>query len=200
MSLPTTTLILPISADGKLVSRDAIMTETDPTWRDRPGMAGYLQQFFDFSGGDSYTLTTGAVMALSGVNTKAGSPDPSDLKLVVLDFDHALTHSGVEYLQKSVSSLILITTPLPPTEILELLGSKKVNNLTIHSTPMNALWLQNNLINYLTLIIYPLVVGESGSPVTSIGLKDPRTMQLLESNTFDTNYICLRYKLNQPNS
>lgn len=196
MTRPTTTLILPISADGKLVSRDAIMSEKDPSWRDRPGIAGYLQQFFDFNSSDSYTMTTGSVMALSGINGKVGDPDPSDLKLVVLDFDHSLTPNGIIYLQKSVKDLILITTKMTASQILEFLKSKKVQNLTIHSTPMNALWLQNNLINYLTLIIYPLVVGESGSPVTSVGLKDPRTLRLLETRTFDNNYVCLRYELN----
>lgn len=200
MTRPITTLILPISADGKLVSRDAILTDKDPSWRSRPGVIGYLQQFFDFSGSDSYTLTTGAVMALSGVNTKDGSPDPSDLKLVVLDFDHSLTENGIKYLQKSVKELIIINKIMSPKQILEFLGTKKVKNLTIHSTPMNALWLQNNLINYLTLIIYPLIVGESGSPVTSIGLTDPRTLKLLESRTFDTNYLCLRYELNLSNN
>lgn len=196
MTRPTTTLILPISADGKLVSRDAILTDKDPSWRSRPGVIGYLQQFFDFSSSDAYTLTTGAVMALSGVNTKDGSPDPSDLKLVVLDFDNQLTETGVKYLEKSVKDLIVLKETMTPTQILKFLTSKKLKNLTIHSTPMNALWLQNNLIDYLTLIIYPLIVGESGSPVTSIGLTDPRTLSLLESRTFDTNYICLRYQLN----
>ena len=196
MTHPITTLILPISADGKLVSRDAILTDKDPSWRGRPGVIGYLQQFFDFSSSDSYTMTTGAVMTLSGVNDKVGDPDPSDLKLVVLDWGRSLTARGIKYLQKSVKKLIIITKAQSPTQILEFLSSQKIKNLTIHSTPMNALWLQNNLINFLTLIVYPLVVGESGSPVASIGLKDPRTLKLLESRTFDTNYICLRYELN----
>lgn len=196
MSRPTTTLILPISADGKLVSRDAILTDPDPSWRNRPGVVGYLQQFFDFSPSDSYSLTTGEVMVLSGVNDKVGDPSPSDLQLVVLDFEHRLTKSGVTYLQKSVKDLIHITKTTSPARILELLSTKKVQNLTIHSTPMNALWLQNNLIDYLTLIIYPLIVGESGTPVASVGLQDPRTLTLIESRTFDTNYLCLRYAIN----
>lgn len=198
MTRPTTTLILPISADGKLVSRDAILTDQDPTWRNKPGIVGLLQQFFEFeSGGDSFTLTTGSVMALSGVNAKIASPEPSPLNLVVLDFGREITQSGQHYLQKSVHTLVHITSPVSPAEILELLGRKSIKNLTIHSTPMNSLWLQNNLIDYLTLIVYPLIVGQSGSPVTSIGLTDPRTLKLLETRTFDSNYICLRYTLNQ---
>ncbi len=196
MPRPTTTLILPISGDGKLVSRDAILTDPDPSWRTRPGVIGYLQQFFEFDSMDSYTLTTGEVMALSGVNTKLASPEPSDLKLVVLDFHSVLTEGGIAYLKHSVKDLVLLRDQLEPTAILNLLSQQKVTNLTIHSTPLNALWLQQNLIDYLTLIIYPLIVGESGTPVASLGLKDPQTLTLLESHTFDTSYISLRYAVN----
>lgn len=195
MTRPQTTLILPISTDGKLISHDAIMTEPNPAWRNHPGVIGYLQQFFEFNSASSYTLTTGSVMALSGVNHKLSSPMPSDLKLVVLDFDHQLTSSGVNYLRQSVKDLIYLTKKADPISLLSGLP-KHVKELTIHSTPMNALWLENNLIDFFTLIIYPLVVGESGSPVTSIGLTDPRTLTLIESRTFDHNYLCLRYSLN----
>ncbi len=196
MPRPTTTLILPISADGKLVSRDAILTDPDPSWRNKPGVIGYLQQFFEFDSLDSYTLTTGEVMALSGVNTKVASPEPSDLRLVVLDFNHVITPSGLKYLRSSVKDLIVFTEKLKPDLILKQLSSHKITKLTIHSTPMNALWLQQNLIDYVTLIIYPLIVGESGTPVASLGLKDPQTLTLLETHTFDTNYISLRYAIN----
>lgn len=196
MSRPTTTLILPISADGKLISRDAELTDKDPSWRTRPGVIGYLQQFFDFSSSDAYTLTTGAVMALSGVNTKSGNPDSSNLKLVVLDFNHDLTDNGIKYLKKSVQKLIVMRTSQSPSSILRSISDKKIANLTIHSTPMNAAWLEDGLIDYLTLIIYPLVVGESGTPVASLGLTSPKTLKLLETRTFDTNYLCLRYAIN----
>ena len=193
MKRPTTTLILPISADGKLVSRDAILTDSDPSWRTKPGVMGYLQQFFDFSTGDTWTLTTGAVMAFSGVNSKTSKPEKSSLKLVVLNFDSALKKAGIAYLKQSVSQLIVIDKVASPAKILSTLSAKKVKNLTLHSTPMNALWLQNGLIDYVTLIIYPLIVGESGTPVTSLGLTNPQTLTLLETRTFDANYICLRY-------
>lgn len=196
MKRPTTTLILPISTDGKLVSRDAILTEPNPTWRTQPGVIGYLQQFFEFTPSKSYTLTTGAVIALSGVNTKTIPPEPSELRLVVLDFNHDLTPAGINYLQQSVNELILIQKHLNPSQILRSLTKSHVKELTIHSTSMNALWLQLHLIDYLTLIVYPIVVGESGSPVTSIGLSNPQTLQLLESTTFDQNYVCLRYAIN----
>ena len=197
MSRPTTTLILPISADGKLISRDALLTDKDPSWRTQPKVIGYLQQFYDFSTSDAYTLTTGAVMALSGVNTKSGNPEPSNLKLVVLDFNHDLTEKGINYLEKSVQELIVVKEESSPTKILSSLYEKKVHKLTIHSTPMNAVWIEQGLIDYLTLIIYPLVVGESGTPVTSIGLTTPQTLHLIETRTFDTNYICLRYTINE---
>lgn len=196
MTRPTTTLVLPISVDGKLVSRDAIATDKNPSWRVKPGVIGYLQQFFDFSSGGGYTLTTGEVMALSGVNHKTSVGAKEDLNLVVLDFNHALTDSGVSYLQQSVNNLVHLTDPLTPKQIMTELGKHKIKQLTIHSTPMNALWLESNVIDFLTLIIYPIIVGESGSPVTSLGLTDPKTLELLETRTFDQNYLCLRYKIN----
>lgn len=196
MNRPTTTLILPISADGKLISRDAELTDKDPSWRTRPGVIGYLQQFFDFSSSEAYTLTTGAVMGLSGVNTKSGDPDKSELKLVVLDFMHDVTNIGVKYLRKSVKELIIVDQIQSPTQILQSLKAKGVDHLTINSTPMNSTWIEENLIDYLTLIIYPLVVGESGTPVTSLGLTNPQTLRLIETRTFDQNYICLRYAIN----
>ena len=196
MPRPTTTLILPISADGKLVSRDAILTDHNPAWRTLPGVIGYLQQFFDFSESGDYALTTGEVMALSGVNQKTLTPEQSNLSLVVLDFNHVLTRSGIAYLRRSVANLVLLRTRLSPTRILSYLGRLQITRLTLHSTPMNALWLEHHLVDHLTLIIYPLVVGESGTPVTSLGLQSPRTLTLVETTTFDTNYVCLRYDLN----
>lgn len=195
MPRPTTTLILPISSDGKLVSRDAITTDKDPSWRVQPVVVGYLQQFYDFVSSDSYTLTTGEVMALSGVNHKTSVSEKEDLSLVVLDFDHALTQAGISYLEQTVKNLIILREHLTPKQIMSTLSKEKVKHLTLHSTPMNALWLQHDLVDYLTLIIYPLVVGESGTPVTSLGLKDPKTLTLLETTTFDQNYVCLRYKI-----
>ncbi len=196
MTRPTTTLVLPISSDGKLVSRDAILTDHNPSWRTRPGISGYLQQFFDFSQSGDYALTTGEVMALSGVNQKSASPDRSDLHLVVLDFDHHLTPAGIAYLRRSVADLVLLRTKRAPTLIMSSLATKGIKHLTLHSTPMNALWIEHDLVDYLTLIIYPLIVGESGTPVTSLGLTDPRTLTLVETTTFDTNYVCLRYLVN----
>jgi|GEM_PF-6639541 len=196
MKRPISTLILPISADGKLVSRDSIITDKDPSWRVQPHVTGYLQQFYDFSTSDSYTLTTGEVMALSGVNHKISKPEKEDLSLVVLDFTQSLSTNGVTYLEQTVKNLLIIKDPLTPKEIMDLLNRHKIKNLTIHSTPMNALWIQDNLVDYLTLIIYPLIVGESGTPVTSLGLSKPKTLTLLETRTFDQNYICLRYKIN----
>lgn len=195
MTRPTTTLVLPISADGKLVSRDAITTDKDPSWRLKPGVIGYLQQFYDFATSDSYTLTTGEVMTLSGVNHKTSVSEKEDLNLVVLDFNHAITDAGVSYLEQTVNHLVLIKDPLTPKQIMAHLSKLKIKKITIHSTPMNTLWLQSDLVDYLTLIIYPLIVGESGTPVTTLGLTDPKTLTLLETTTFDKNYLCLRYKI-----
>jgi hypothetical protein len=197
MNRPITTLILPISTDGKLLSGDAITTDPNPTWRNQSGIIGYLQPFFDFNSSESYTLTTGTVIAHSGINSKTTIPLPSPLKLVVLDYEHALTTSGITYLAGSVTKLIHLTAPAHPHKLLETLYRKhKVTELTLHSTPMNALWLEYGLIDYFTLLVYPLIVGASGTPVATLGLTSPRTLQLLESRIFDTHYICLRYRVN----
>ncbi len=126
MKRPITTLILPISTDGKLVSRDGILTDPSPAWRTKPHVIGYLQQFFEISPTSAYTLTSGNTIALSGVNNQDGQTEQSDLNLVVLDSKHALTQSGRKYLKQSVHKLIIIDDPLSPAEILKFLAGRGV--------------------------------------------------------------------------
>ena len=138
-----------------------------------------------------------------------------------------MNEKGIDYLCKWVKTLYLVTTnkehiafslenkydnlvilyydELDLGLLLEDLYSKyTVDYLTIQSGGnMNALFLRNNLIDYVNIVIAPLLVGGrdtstliDGNSIKSVDeLNKLKALELLECNKLENSYIQLKYKV-----
>jgi len=221
-SRPETTLVLSASVDGRITSRDSDQLDLNKNWKNQQGIRGVLQQFYNLTQakGD-YSLTTGQAMIKSGVNVKTIFPPKLiNLNLIVWDKASCLTPQGVNYLTKSIKNLIFISKSSHPylktkkkpknlktisyskrpnlKKIISILKTKhRVKKLTIQSSgTLNSQWINQRLIDYLTVIIYPLLIGNSGTPllVDTAPLK-VLSLNLESSKVFDNHYLALRYKV-----
>jgi riboflavin biosynthesis pyrimidine reductase len=215
---PETTLFLTCSVDGRLTSHDSNSYDRNKVWKLQPGIRSTLQRFYDFSAGKACSLTSGQVMKLAGVNKRSGNPRRMNFSLIVFDHTSSLTEKGVTYLAACVKRLYLICSPTfrkkmrnRPKNILFLsyARGKKLNHImnelykdgvrvvTIHSDgPMNARWLAEGLVDHLTVVIAPLLVGANGTPTLMDSVDLPVTqMSLVETRAIDGSYLFLRYNL-----
>ena len=146
---------------------------------------------------------------------------------VIIDNRPHLNENGIDYICNWVESLILVTTnknhiaysltdkyenldilyyeELDLTRLLEDLSSKyNAERLTIQSGGnLNGLFLRNNLIDYVNIVIAPLLVG--GKDVSTLidgeaisyseELNKLKALELLECKQLDNSYIQLKYKV-----
>ena len=99
---------------------------------------------------------------------------------------------------------ILYYEELDLTRLLEDLYSKyNAEKLTIQSGGnLNGLFLRNNLIDYVNIVIAPLLVGGKDVPTLIDGeaishskeLNKLKPLELIECNKLDNSYVQLKYK------
>lgn len=224
LSKPEVTLIVSSSVDGCLMSRDSDELDSHKDWKDSPIVRGVIQQFYDFSAATNiYNLTTASTMIRIGLNEETFSPKKDPVNLIVLDLHDELLPRAVVHLAASVEKLLVVTGTkradiskqkipancqlltsglnMVPLKLMSLFKKKyHIDNITIQSAgPFNSQWLNANVVDYLTVIVYPLVVSTNGTPTFPKGswLEDigVKPLQLISVNTFDTNYVSLRYKV-----
>lgn len=228
MKKPITTLFMLESLDGKISSGSSDNLDADKDWCKVNGVKEGLQQYYDIEQTtDLYSLNTGRVMAKIGVNDREDIPNKSVVSFVIIDNKPHLNERGIEYLCKWVKTLYLVTTnnehiafdlqskydnlvilyydKLDLGLLLDDLYSKYgVDYLTIQSGGnMNALFLRNGLIDYVNIVLAPLLVGGRDTSTLIDGesikmveeLDRLKALELLECNKLDNSYIQLKYKV-----
>ena len=165
-------------------------------------------------------------MAKIGVNDKTEYPEKMDIiSFVIIDNKPHLNENGIDYLCHWVGKLILVTTnknhpalnlnynnldillydQLDLKQLLEDLYSKyKAERLTIQSGgSLNGLFVRNKLIDYVNIVIAPIIVGGNDVPTLVDGesikkedeLNKLMPLELLECNKLENSYIQLKYKV-----
>ena len=166
-------------------------------------------------------------MAKIGVNDRKEYHSKIEVKFVIIDNKPHLNENGIDYICNWVESLILVTTnkdhiaysltdkydnldilyyeELDLTKLLEDLSSKyNAERVTIQSGgSLNGLFLRNNLIDYVNIVIAPLLVGGKDVPTLIDGeaisnseeLNKLKALELIECNQLDNSYIQLKYKV-----
>lgn len=226
--LPITTLFLLESLDGKITSGNNDTLDADRDWCKIKGVKEGLHQYYEIEKTtDFYSLNTGRVMEKIGVNTRREVPNKLDCRFVIIDSQPHLNEKGIEYLCKWTDMLLLVTTnkehpafkmkeKLKNLEILfydnldlkrllhDLKNHYAVEKLTIQSGgTLNGLFLRENLIDYVNVVIAPLLVGGKdtstlidGKSIESIEeLNKLRALELIECNPLKDSYIELKYKV-----
>ena len=223
-----TTLFMLESLDGKISSGNTDELDADKDWCQIDGVKEGLHQYYEIeSTTDYFLLNTGRVMAKIGVNDRKEYHNKVEVKFIIIDNKPHLNENGIDYTCNWGERLILVTTnkkhvaysladkydnldilyyeELDLTRLLEDLFSKyNAERVTIQSGgSLNGLFLRNNLIDYVNIVIAPLLVG--GKDVSTLidgeaiscskELDNLKALELIECNQLDNSYIQLKYKV-----
>lgn len=226
MDRPITTLFMLESLDGKISTGCNDNLDVDKDFPKIDGVKEGLYQYYELEQNtDIYSLNTGRVMAKIGVNDKDKYPEKIDITFIIIDNKPHLNEKGIDYLCHWVKKLILVTTnenhiafslkydnleilsykELDVTKMMNDLYNKyNVDKLTIQSSgSMNGLFIRNNLIDYVDIVIAPILIGGKDVPTLIDGesIKNDneldllRSLELLECNKLKHSYIELKYKV-----
>lgn len=227
MNRPITTLFMLESLDGKISSGASDNLDADKDFSKINGVKEGLYQYYELEQEtDLFSLNTGRVMAKIGVNDKKEYHNKIDaVTFVIIDNEPHLNENGIDYLCHWVGKVILVTTnkehpafnikyenldillydELDLNTLLEDLYSKyNAERLTIQSGgTLNGLFVRNKLIDYVNIVIAPILVGGRDVPTLVDGesIKDETelnkllSLKLLECNKLENSYIELKYKV-----
>lgn len=164
-------------------------------------------------------------MAKVGWNEKKDKIDKVDVCFVIVDNQPHLNAQGVSNLLQKTSKLYIVTTNKqhpaysvtdPNLQIifyedkidfrdllikLKALGSER---LTIQSGGgMNSALLRSGLVDYVSLVVAPIIVGGADTPTLVDGeslqsvndLSQISTLELLSVDKLDNSYLNLKYKV-----
>ena len=226
MDRPITTLFMLESLDGKISTGANDNLDVDKDFPMIDGVKEGLHQYYELEQKtDWFSLNTGRVMAKIGVNDKKEYHEKVDVIFVIIDNKPHLNEDGIDYLCHWGEKLILVTTnkehpafntkyenldillydELDLNKLLEDLYFKyDAKRLTIQSGgTLNGLFIRNKLIDYVNIVIAPILVGGKEVPTLVDGeaIKDESELnkllplELLECNKLENSYIELKYKV-----
>ncbi len=225
---PTTTLFMLESLDGKISSGNNDSLDADKDFCRIDGVKEGLHQYYEIEcTTDYYSLNTGRTMEKIGVNNKKEYHNKVEVNFIIIDNKPHLNENGIDYICHWVEKLILVTTNknhvayslknkydnldilfyegLDLKKLLEDLYSEyNVDKLTLQSGGnLNGLFVRENLIDYVNIVIAPLLVG--GKDVSTLidgkaiesdrELNKLRALELIECNKLEDSYVQLKYKV-----
>lgn len=225
---PITTLFMLESLDGKISSGSTDELDADNDWCTIDGVKEGLHQYYEIEATtDYYSLNTGRVMAKIGVNDRKEYHDKVEVNFVIIDNKSHLNENGIDYICHWVEKLILVTTnkkhvayslqdkydnldildydELDLGSLLEDLSSRySAERLTIQSGgSLNGLFLREDLIDYVNVVVAPLLVGGKDTPTLIDGksisdvrdLNKLKALELVECNMLENSYVQLKYRV-----
>ncbi len=225
---PITTLFMLESLDGKISTGNNDNMDVDKDFCRIDGVKEGLHQYYEIEATtDYFSLNTGRVMAKIGVNNKEKYHAKVEVVFVIIDNKPHLTEKGIDYMCNWGERLILVTTnknhiafslkdkydnldilyydELNLGNMLEDLYEKySAERLTIQSGgSLNGLFVREDLIDYVNIVIAPLLVGgrdvstlvDGDSITNSDDLNKLRALELIECNKLSDSYVQLRYKV-----
>ena len=225
-ALPYTTLFMLMSLDGKISTGSVDERDFDKDLPNIEGAGAGLHQYYELEQQtDYFSLNTGKVMAKVGWNEPKANIEPVPVVFVLIDNHPHLTGLGVANLIKRTEKLYIVTTnnehpalqiedeklevikypgQINFTALFELLKSKGADKLTIQSGgEMNAVLLRAGLINAVSVVVAPLLVGgkatatliDGDSLETLEDLKKLKTLKLIDAKPLADNYLHVRYEV-----
>lgn len=225
---PINTLFMLMSLDGKINSGDSDLLDVDRDWCKIDGVKEGLYQYYEIEKTtDFYSLNTGKVMAKIGVNDRKEKPQKIDCRFIIIDRKPHLNKNGIEYLCNWVDTLFLVTDNKshPAYELVNEFDNLKilyyenielthmmkdlkqdynVERITIQSGgTLNCEFLRENLIDYVNIVIAPILVGGAttntlidGKAISSIEeLNKLKALELIETNILKNSYVQLKYRV-----
>jgi 2,5-diamino-6-(ribosylamino)-4(3H)-pyrimidinone 5'-phosphate reductase len=228
-NLPITTLFMISSLDGKISSGDRDSLDVDKDWKKIKGVKEGLNQYYKLEQKtDLVSFNTGRVMKKIGINNRGISKNKIPVSFVLIDNEPHINLKGLKFLSSWLKHVFIITTNKehPVFKIKneyknitviyyknkinfkklfsELKVEYSIDKMTIQSGgTMNAILLREGLINKVSLIIAPLLVGGKSTPTLIDGeavhnikdLKQIRPLELISVKKLKNSYISLFYKV-----
>lgn len=222
------TLFMLMSLDGKISSGNNDELDADKDWCKIDGVKEGLHQYYEIEQTtDWYSLNTGRVMEKIGVNDRTEKPNKVDVRFIIIDRKPHLNEKGIEYLCNWTEKIFIVTDNqkhpaynlLDKYDNLEIIyydnidlvtlmedlkNDYGVEKITIQSGgTLNGEFLRNNLIDYVHIVIAPLLVGGAdtstlidGKAITQVEeLNKLKALKLIECNVLKDSYIQLKYKV-----
>ncbi|MDP2631782.1 MAG: dihydrofolate reductase family protein [Candidatus Uhrbacteria bacterium] len=215
-----------MSLDGKISSGDSDKLDTDRDWQHIRGVKEGLWQYYNLEKvTDNCSLITGRTLAKIGFNKKKEKPHRIPVTSVIIDNKPHLKKSGVKFLSNKFKRVIVVTTnsrhpaigasdnveviqyktKIDFVDLFEKLKSKfKINRITIQSGgTLNSILLRAGLIDQLSIVIAPLLVGGSTTSTLIDGeaihyvseLAKLKALKLKSSIVLKNSYLHLRYNV-----
>ena len=224
--LPITTLFMLVSVDGKISTGSTDERDFDKDLPNIKGVAEGLHQYYDLEKQtDYYSFNTGRVMAKVGWNKEKDDIKKIDVIFVIVDNNPHLTERGVANLLKFVSKLYIVTTnrrhpantvkddnlsvinyenKIDFRDLFVRLKSLGADKVTIQSGgDMNTELIRSGLINFVSLVVAPVMVGghDTTSLLGGLSLKSDgdltllKPLELISADKLNESYLHLRYRV-----
>ena len=224
MDRPITTLFMLMSVDGKISTGSTDALDVD---RDLPGLPGVgegLHQYYEIEQTtDLWSFNTGRVQAKMGVNERE-MPAKTPVSFVLLD-NHHLTQRGVRYFCALSRRFVVVTSnvahpafdvaadnlsilyqrePSLGDALVRLKAEYGCERITVQSGgTVNGLFLRQKLLDYIDIVVAPVLVGGRDTPTLIDGrsllstdeLSGLGPLKLLECTVLKDSYIRLRYEV-----
>jgi 2,5-diamino-6-(ribosylamino)-4(3H)-pyrimidinone 5'-phosphate reductase len=219
------TLFMLMSLDGKISNGPGDDLDVDKDWKNIDGLKEGLQQYYDIEQTtDLFSLNSGKVQAKIGVNEPQALPEKTEVTFIVIDNKPHLNAHGIEFFSHLSKRTIIATTnseyadygfdnvdvlqyeePLDFGDLFVRLkrdyGAEKVTIQT--GGTLNGIFLREKLIDYVNIVIAPVLVGGSDTPtvadgqsITSVSeLQALGVLELLECRQLENSYVNLRYRV-----
>lgn len=224
MDRPITTLFLLMSVDGKISTGATDEFDVDRDFPKITGVKEGLHQYYEIEQTtDLWSLNSGRVQAKMGVNTKP-FPEKSPVSFVLIDNSHLNDH-GVRYFCALSQTFVLITSrkdhPAFTVDednlhiiyqdeldlkgaLVELKENFDCERITIQTGgTLNSLFLKEKLLDYVDIIIAPVLVGgkDTATLIDGNSLRNPSEIEqlgplkLIKCSILEDSYLRLQYKV-----
>lgn len=224
MERPVTTLFMLMSVDGKISTGAGDCRDFD---RDLPrvlGVAEGLHQYYELEQQtDLWSLNTGRVMAKVGAN-ELPLPQKTPVSFAILD-NTLLLESGVRWLCTKCQRVVVVTSnashpalgaeeanlsvilqeqPSLAEALVRLKADFGCERLTVQSGgTLNAALVREGLIDYVDIVVAPLLVGGRETPTLMDGpslasmdeLAKLCVLELEACDALEGSYVRLRYRV-----
>lgn len=225
MSRTINTLFMLMSLDGKINNGPTDDLDVDKDWKEIEGLKEGLQQYYDIEKTtDLFSLNTGKVMAKIGTNERTTMPNKTDVSFIVVDNKPHLNENGIKYFSYLSRNTIIVTTNKNYSNygynnvdilyyentidfndlFIRLKRDYSATNVTIQSGgTLNGVFLREKLIDYVNIVIAPVLVGGKDTPtiidgesIKSISELDKLgILELIECRILENSFINIRYKV-----
>lgn len=223
---PETTLFLMQSVDGKISTGDVDERDQEIDFPKIQGIKEGNYQYYDLLlKTERHALISGRVLAKIGVNSREKVDNFKDVNLIIIDRKPHLKKKGMNYLTNSFKSIYIITNNKnhPAYEFsdkkelniiyysneidferlfVNLKQEYKIEKLSIQSGgTLNSLFLRQKLIDHISIVIAPCLVGGKNTPTLIDGIAPQidndlihiKALNLKKCEVLKHSYIYLYY-------